>query len=334
VLDYDPKSGRTGTTAAERLIGRVHELGAKVQWLLETHVHADHLSAAPYLKERLGGKIAIGAHVTRVQDVFGKLFNAGSLFAHDGSQFDHLLSDGECFAVGALQARAIHTPGHTPACMTYVVSDGAQTVAFVGDTLFMPDYGTARCDFPGGNARTLYQSINKVLSLPAEAWFRKRCFWVTQASGIVPLFKTELVSHAILMEVVDLHWIRSAAGSTSGPPWEPPQLLHALESPSPSIHVSTRKRLAVLWHHRPRSGRRPEDIRVRCKTFGAAILRLKKLDVDSIRYLVAAAATCRLHSTAMCGARTHALELMEDAVVAITKTQSTEAERRAPSLTL
>jgi glyoxylase-like metal-dependent hydrolase (beta-lactamase superfamily II) len=126
VLDYDPKSGRTGTTAAERLIARVHELGAKVQWLLETHVHADHLSAAPYLKERLGGKIAIGAHVTRVQDVFGKLFNAGSQLAHDGSQFDHLLSDGETFAVGALQARAIHTPGHTPACMTYVVSDGEQ----------------------------------------------------------------------------------------------------------------------------------------------------------------------------------------------------------------
>jgi len=168
VLDYDPKSGRTGTTVAERLIARVHELGAKVQWLLETHVHADHLSAAPYLKERLGGKIAIGAHVTRVQDVFGKLFNAGSQLAHDGSQFDHLLSDGETFAVGALQARAIHTPGHTPACMTYVVSDGEQRAAFVGDTLFMPDYGTARCDFPGGDARTLYRSINKVLSLPAD----------------------------------------------------------------------------------------------------------------------------------------------------------------------
>lgn len=110
-------------------VSRVHELGANVQWLLETHVHADHLSAAPYLKERLGGKIAIGAHVTRVQDVFGKLFNAGAAFAHDGSQFDHLLADAERFAVGALQVRAIHTPGHTPACMTYVVSDGAQTAA-------------------------------------------------------------------------------------------------------------------------------------------------------------------------------------------------------------
>ena len=168
VLDYDPKSGRTCTTTADKLVSRVHELGVKVQWLLETHVHADHLSAAPYLKERLGGKIAIGAQVTRVQDEFGKLFNAGSLFAHDGSQFDHLLADGETFAVGALQARAIHTPGHTPACTTYVVSDGAQTAAFVGDTLFMPDYGTARCDFPGGDARMLYRSINKVLSLPAD----------------------------------------------------------------------------------------------------------------------------------------------------------------------
>jgi glyoxylase-like metal-dependent hydrolase (beta-lactamase superfamily II) len=168
VLDYDPKSGRTSTTSADKLISRVQELGAKVEWLLETHVHADHLSAAPYLKDRLGGKIAIGAQVTRVQDVFGKLFNAGMRFTHDGSQFDQLLSDGETFTVGALQARAIHTPGHTPACMTYVVSDGAQTAAFVGDTLFMPDYGTARCDFPGGDARTLYRSINKVLSLPAD----------------------------------------------------------------------------------------------------------------------------------------------------------------------
>ncbi|HEX3636690.1 MAG TPA: MBL fold metallo-hydrolase [Paraburkholderia sp.] len=168
VLDYDPKSGRTSTTTADKLIARVQELGARVEWLLETHVHADHLSAAPYLKERLGGKIAIGAQVTRVQDVFGKLFNAGMKFADDGSQFDQLLSDGEAFTVGGLQARAIHTPGHTPACMTYVVSDGTRTAAFVGDTLFMPDYGTARCDFPGGDARTLFRSINKVLSLPAD----------------------------------------------------------------------------------------------------------------------------------------------------------------------
>lgn len=168
VLDYDHKSGRTCTASADRLIARVHELGAKVQWLLETHVHADHLSAAPYLKERLGGKIAIGAQVTRVQTVFGKLFNAGPQFAHDGSHFDHLFADAETFTVGRLQARAIHTPGHTPACMTYVVSDGSESAAFIGDTLFMPDYGTARCDFPGGDARTLYQSINKVLSLPPD----------------------------------------------------------------------------------------------------------------------------------------------------------------------
>ncbi|MBK3843205.1 MBL fold metallo-hydrolase [Paraburkholderia aspalathi] len=168
VLDYDPKSGRTRTTTADKLVSRVHELGVKVQWLLETHVHADHLSAAPYLKKKLGGKIAIGAQVTRVQDEFGKLFNAGPGFAHDGSHFDHLFADTETFAVGELLARAIHTPGHTPACMTYVVSDRTETAAFVGDTLFMPDYGTARCDFPGGDARTLYQSINKVLSLPPD----------------------------------------------------------------------------------------------------------------------------------------------------------------------
>jgi glyoxylase-like metal-dependent hydrolase (beta-lactamase superfamily II) len=168
VLDYDPKSGRTGTTTADQLIARVQALGAKVQWLLETHVHADHLSAAPYLKDKLGGRIAIGSHVTRVQHTFGKLFNAGSRFAHDGSQFDRLLADDETFVIGGLQVRAMHTPGHTPACLTYVISEGAQSAAFVGDTLFMPDYGTARCDFPGGDARTLYRSIRKVLSLPAH----------------------------------------------------------------------------------------------------------------------------------------------------------------------
>ena len=166
VLDYDPKSGRTGHASADRLIARVGELGAKVQWILETHVHADHLSAAPYLKERLGGRVGIGSRITTVQDVFGKLFNAGPGFAHDGSQFDHLFEDGEQFRIGGLRARAMHTPGHTPACMTYVVGDGVEDAAFVGDTLFMPDYGTARCDFPGGDARTLYRSINKVLSLP------------------------------------------------------------------------------------------------------------------------------------------------------------------------
>jgi glyoxylase-like metal-dependent hydrolase (beta-lactamase superfamily II) len=168
VLDYDPKSGRTSHASADRLIARVHELGASVQWILETHVHADHLSAAPYLKQVLGGQLGIGQHITAVQKVFGSLFNAGSDFARDGRQFDHLFSDGETFHIGGLQARALHTPGHTPACMTYVVGDGAQTAAFVCDTLFMPDYGTARCDFPGGDARTLFRSINKVLSLPPE----------------------------------------------------------------------------------------------------------------------------------------------------------------------
>lgn len=172
VLDYDPKSGRTRTASADQLIARVAVLGARVRWLLETHVHADHLSAAPYLKTRVGGEIAIGRHVTRVQDVFGKLFNAGPAFAHDGSQFDRLLDDGDTLALGALSIRAMHTPGHTPACMTYVVTeahaahDARDAAAFVGDTLFMPDYGTARCDFPGGDARSLYRSIRKVLSLP------------------------------------------------------------------------------------------------------------------------------------------------------------------------
>ena len=170
VLDYDPKSGRTSTTSADRLVDRVKALDLQVQWILETHVHADHLSAAPYLKKRLGGQLAIGAHITTVQNVFGKLFNAGADFARDGSQFDRLLEDGEMFQIGTLQARAMHTPGHTPACMTYVVRDSGDVsekqVAFVGDTLFMPDYGTARCDFPGGNASVLFQSIQKVLSLP------------------------------------------------------------------------------------------------------------------------------------------------------------------------
>lgn len=164
VLDYDPASGRTSHATAQRLVDYVREQDLKVQWLLETHVHADHLSAAPYLKQQLGGKLAIGDRITIVQDTFGKLFNAGTEFATDGRQFDHLFHDGDTFQVGNIQARAIHTPGHTPACMTYVIGDAA----FVGDTLFMPDYGTARCDFPGGNARTLYQSIQKLFTLPGE----------------------------------------------------------------------------------------------------------------------------------------------------------------------
>lgn len=172
VLDYDPKSGRTSTVSADTLIAKVRTLGLKVQWLLETHVHADHLSAAPYLKMHLGGSLAIGVNITTVQSVLGDLFHAGSEFARDGRQFDHLFSDGDVFEIGRLQVQAMHTPGHTPACMTYVVSDARvkpmRQVAFVGDTLFMPDYGTARCDFPGGSAKTLFHSIAKVLSLPNE----------------------------------------------------------------------------------------------------------------------------------------------------------------------
>ena len=168
VLDYDPKSGHTATTSADKVIARVNELNATVDWILETHVHADHLTAAPYLKEKLGGKIGIGSQISTVQEVFGTLFNTGGEMPRDGSQFDHLFVTDEQFAIGTLQCHALHTPGHTPACMTYVISDGTETAAFVGDTLFMPDYGTARCDFPGGNARTLFQSINKVLGLPAN----------------------------------------------------------------------------------------------------------------------------------------------------------------------
>lgn len=169
VLDYDHKSGRTGTASADALIARVRALGASVAWILETHVHADHLSAAPYLQRHLGGRLGIGQHITKVQRVFGQLFNTGADMACDGSQFDHLFADGEAFAVGTLACRALHTPGHTPACMSYVVEAGeGGAAAFVGDTLFMPDYGTARCDFPGGDAATLYRSIQRVLALPAD----------------------------------------------------------------------------------------------------------------------------------------------------------------------
>lgn len=164
VLDYDAAAGRTSTKAADEIIAFVKERGFDVQWLLETHVHADHLSAAPYLEEKLGGKIAIGANITVVQDVFGKIFNAGTEFERDGSQFDALFREGDKIRIGEMTGTAIHTPGHTPACMTYVFGDAA----FIGDTLFMPDYGTARADFPGGSARDLYRSIRKVLALPAE----------------------------------------------------------------------------------------------------------------------------------------------------------------------
>lgn len=164
VLDYDPKSGRTDTSSADQIIAHVKENGLKVEWLLETHAHADHLSAAPYIQEALGGRTAIGAHITEVQRVFADLFNVEKGFQTDGRQFEHLFEDGETFKIGSLEVKAIHTPGHTPACMTYS-TDGA---AFVGDTLFMPDFGTARADFPGGDARTLYQSIQKVLALPDD----------------------------------------------------------------------------------------------------------------------------------------------------------------------
>ena len=166
VLDYDPKSGRTRTTSADRVLTRAAELGARIEWILETHVHADHLSAAAYLKEKLGAKVAIGDRIATVQQVFGRLFNAGPAFATDGSQFDRLLADGDTLSLGNLVIEAWQTPGHTPACLTYVVQSDKETVAFVGDTLFMPDYGTARCDFPGGDAAMLYRSIRRILSLP------------------------------------------------------------------------------------------------------------------------------------------------------------------------
>ncbi|MFO1035220.1 MAG: MBL fold metallo-hydrolase [Geminicoccaceae bacterium] len=162
VLDYDPASGRTDKHMADRIIAHVRDNGLRVQWILETHVHADHLSAAPYIKQQIGGTLAIGAAITVVQDVFGKIFNAGTEFQRDGSQFDRLLHDGETFRLGTIDCRCLHTPGHTPACMTYVIGDAA----FVGDTLFMPDFGTARCDFPGGDPRQLYRSIRRIFELP------------------------------------------------------------------------------------------------------------------------------------------------------------------------
>lgn len=166
VLDYDPKSGRTSHSSADKLIARVEALGASVQWILETHLHADHLSAADYLKAKLGGQVAIGSHITQVQKTFAALFNAEPGFARDGSQFDVLLEDEYVLMIGNLRARTLHTPGHTPACMSYVVEDAGEKAVFVGDTLFMPDYGTARCDFPGADARTLYRSIRRLLALP------------------------------------------------------------------------------------------------------------------------------------------------------------------------
>jgi glyoxylase-like metal-dependent hydrolase (beta-lactamase superfamily II) len=164
VLDYDPKSGRTRTVSADRVVDYVKANALQVEWILETHAHADHLSAAPYLKKQLGGRIGIGGRITQVQKVFKAVFHLEPGFRLDGSQFDHLFQDGETLRIGELQAEVLYVPGHTPACAAYHVGDAV----FVGDTLFMPDVGTARCDFPGGDAKTLYASTRKILSLPAE----------------------------------------------------------------------------------------------------------------------------------------------------------------------
>ena len=164
VLDYDPKSGRTTTTTAEKVVEYVKKHQLKVEWILETHAHADHVSAAPYLKQQLGGKIAIGDHITQVQKVFKGIFNLEAEFKQDGSQFDRLLANEEELKVGEITGKVLFVPGHTPACVAYQFGDAV----FVGDTMFMPDVGTARCDFPGGDARTLYASTRKILSLPAQ----------------------------------------------------------------------------------------------------------------------------------------------------------------------
>jgi glyoxylase-like metal-dependent hydrolase (beta-lactamase superfamily II) len=163
-LDFDEAAGRTGTEFADRVAAHVRQHDLEVEWILETHAHADHLSAAPYLKQELGGRIGIGEHITEVQSLFKELFNVEKTFNTDGSQFDHLFRDGERFTIGAMAAEVIYTPGHTPACVTYVIGDAA----FVGDTLFMPDGGTARADFPGGDAAQLYHSIERILALPPE----------------------------------------------------------------------------------------------------------------------------------------------------------------------
>ena len=165
VLDFDPASGRTSHKSADMILAYVQTEGLSVDWLLETHAHADHFSAAPYLQGELGGRLAIGAEIVTVQQTFGKLFNAGTEFARDGSDFDRLFKDGDHFAIGELRAMALHVPGHTPADLAYVIGDAV----FAGDTLFMPDYGTARTDFPGGDARQLYRSIRRLLSLPDRA---------------------------------------------------------------------------------------------------------------------------------------------------------------------
>jgi glyoxylase-like metal-dependent hydrolase (beta-lactamase superfamily II) len=164
VLDLDWAAGRIATRSADAIIAHIRDRGLRLEWLIETHVHADHLSASPYIQQKLGGRIGIGDRITVVQDTFGKVFNEGTEFRRDGSQFDRLFHDGDTYTIGGLTAVALHTPGHTPACMTHVIGDAA----FVGDTLFMPDGGTARADFPGGDAGVLYRSIRRVLALPPE----------------------------------------------------------------------------------------------------------------------------------------------------------------------
>lgn len=164
VLDFDYASGRTDTRSADAVIDFIRANDLRLEWVLETHVHADHLSAAPYIQERLGGKIGIGDRITVVQETFGKIFNEGTRFQRDGSQFDRLFQDGDSFMIGQMRGDVLHTPGHTPACLTYVIGDAA----FVGDTLFMPDFGTARCDFPGGSAEVMFASVQKILALPDE----------------------------------------------------------------------------------------------------------------------------------------------------------------------
>lgn len=164
LLDFDQASGRTKTTSADRLIAFVKDKGLTVDWIIDTHVHADHLTAAPYIKSQLGGRTGIGEHISTVQKVFAKIFNEDQRFHTDGSQFDHLFKDGETYKVGTIEAKAIHTPGHTPACMSHLIGDAV----FVGDTIFAPDYGTARCDFPGGDAGTLYDSIQRLFELPGD----------------------------------------------------------------------------------------------------------------------------------------------------------------------
>jgi glyoxylase-like metal-dependent hydrolase (beta-lactamase superfamily II) len=162
VLDFDYASGRTDTRSADAVIAYIRRENLDLQWVLETHVHADHLSAAPYIQEALGGQIGIGDQITVVQETFGKVFNEGTRFARDGSQFDRLFRDGDSLMVGQMRVDVMHTPGHTPACLTYVAGDAA----FVGDTLFMPDFGTARCDFPGGSAEVMFDSVQRILALP------------------------------------------------------------------------------------------------------------------------------------------------------------------------